>query len=354
MSMSLTDDLARHARNQGVDLLGCTSARPFVVGPQQRRFDPRQAMPAARAVVAAACYTYGFERPEPSRPGRPRGRFGPWTRASLAAAGHAQRVVTDFLRSRGFQADSPEDTPLKMVAVRSGIAQYGKNCIVHAAGFGSYLKFAAVVTDADLDCRDVPVETSDCGDCTACQAACPTGALAEPFRLNRPRCVTAWLWGSPIPPDDRRHVGDYIFRCGRCQDACPKNRALTPRRDFPFPLEDKPDTPELIPLLLGDEAYLRATLPEFVLLAGPDAIRRNIAIALGNLADSAATPALARALTLPHAETRAVAAWALGRMGGPEGRAALEAALSAEQDAQVRQEIADALVEIAGRPVGPD
>jgi epoxyqueuosine reductase len=343
--MSLTDELAEYAKRRGVDLLGCTSVRPFRVE-RNAGFDPRRLLPTAKAVVVAACYVYGFEKVEPSLPGRPRGRLGPWTRASLAAWRHGESVVTEFLNQRGFQAVLTNDMPYKMAAVRCGIASYGKNSIVHADGFGSYLELAAVVTDAELDCVDRPVETSDCGDCNACVEACPTGALETPWQLDRARCICAWLWGRPIDRSRRDKVGSYVFRCGYCQDACPKNESLRPRERFPFELEDKADSPELIPLLLGDTEHVRAALPAFVLEAGIDTVRRNVAIALGNSGDPAAVEPLTKALKLPDARTRAAAAWALGRLGGPAARNALRDASEREEDETVRGELAEALRDV--------
>ena len=341
--MSLADDLREHARATGIDRVGCTSPSPFLVGEERREFDPRGVLPEAQAVVVAAFYTYGFETAEPSRLGAPRGRFGPWTRASMRAVHHGERTLKGFLEAQGFKAVPTGDVPLKMAAVRSGIASYGKNCIVHAHGLGSYIKLSAVLTDAKLDCTDRPIETSDCGDCTACVEACPTHALETPYALKWSRCITALYWGRPVPRDLRHKAGTTIFRCGFCQDACPRNQGLTPRESWPFELEDRTDRPELIPLLLGDEAYYRQALPEFPLQAGIDTLRRNVAIALGNSGDPAAVPPLVEALGLGPPKVRGAVAWALGRLGGPDARDALRRAAETEQDETVREEIREAL-----------
>lgn len=341
--MTLTDELRNYAGSRGVDLVGCTPARPLKVGDNGEPFDPHRFLPNARCCVVAACYVYGFERPEPSRPGSPRGKFGPWTRASLAAWHYGETVVKEFLERRGYKAVLANEIPYKVLAVRSGIACYGKNSIVHADGYGSYLKLAGVITDAELDCVDRPTETSDCGDCTACVEACPTGALQQPYRLRWDRCITAWLWGMPIERSCRPMIGNYIFRCGFCQDACPKNEHLKPRGTFPFGIESKADCPELIPLLLGEEAYLRRTLPAFVLEAGIDTVRRNVAVALGNSGDPAAAAALSEALRAAPAKVRAAAAWALGRLRGKEAVVALERAIHEEKEDNVRREIGEAL-----------
>ena len=347
--MALTEELRQYAKDRGIDLVGCTSARCFQVGQERRELDPRNAVPDAEAFVVAACYMYGFETAEPSRPGAPRGRFGPWTRGSMPAVGHGERTLRGFFEERGSKALPVGDFPLKMAAVRSGIACYGKNSIVHADGFGSYLKLSAVITNAKLDCVDRAVETSDCGDCRACVEACPTNALATPYRLNRERCITAMFWGSPIPLELRSKTDGYIHRCGFCQDACPKNQGLKPRAAWPFPLEPKTDRPELILLLLGDEGYYKAALPEFPLRAGIETLRRNVAVALGNSGDPAAIPPLVQTLADSPVQCRAAAAWALGRLGGAEARRALESALGPEQDQEVRAEIAGALVQVRVR-----
>lgn len=337
--MSLTDEFKVYAQDRGLDLIGFTSPRPFQVKEDWMQADPRAILPSAHAVVVAACYLYGTDTTEPSAPGRPRGRFGPWTKASFAAVRWMNGVVQGFLEKRGFQAVATSDLPLKRVAVRSGIVQYGKNSIVHADGLGSYLKLSAVVTDAELDCTDGPLEVSDCGDCNACLEACPTGAIAEPFRLTPNRCICSWLWGDPIAREDRHKVGNLIHRCDFCQVACPKNQGLTPRPDLPFELKPTSDCPELIPLLQGDERSHKSVLPEITLEAGTDTIRRNAAIALGNSGDRAAIPALAEALSSTHQPTRVAAAWALGQLGGPEAQEALTRVLDQEQEEEVLAEI---------------
>ena len=345
--MTLTDDLKQHAKCKGINLLGCTSANPFLVGAEKREVDPHRFLPDAESIVVAACYVYGFETNEPSLPGAPRGKFGPWTRASLAAWHYGEKIVKEYLEKRGFKVVLTNEIPYKMAAVRSGIVYYGKNCVIHADKFGSYLKLAGVITNAKLDCMDRAIEVSDCGDCNACVDACPTKALERPYHFILDRCICAWLWGRPIPRESREKVGNYIFRCGFCQEACPKNQGLKPRKDFPFELEPKSDRPELIPLLLGKESYYIKVLPEFVMEPGIDTIRRNVTIALGNIGDRKAIPPLIKALDFKHTETRSAVAWALGRLGGPAVKEVLKKALQEEKEKEVREEIEEALCMIS-------
>ena len=76
-------------------------------------------------------------------------------------------------------------------------------------------------------------------------------------------------------------------------------------------------------------------------------LRRNACVALGNLGDPAAVPALASALSGDDALVRSHAAWALGRIGGAAAESALRAAQAAEADAAVAEEIALALSDAA-------
>ena len=78
-----------------------------------------------------------------------------------------------------------------------------------------------------------------------------------------------------------------------------------------------------------------------------EGMQRNACVALGNVGDARAVPALRRALTGPSALVRGHAAWALGRIGGPEAEAALREALPAEADPVAREEIEAALAEIS-------
>jgi epoxyqueuosine reductase len=83
-------------------------------------------------------------------------------------------------------------------------------------------------------------------------------------------------------------------------------------------------------------------------------LRRNVAVALGNLADPVAVPALLIALadeTDPL--VRGHAAWALGRIGTDDARGGLRQRLADEPDAGVREEISLALAQLATRPGSP-
>jgi len=71
--------------------------------------------------------------------------------------------------------------------------------------------------DAETPQRD------HCGRCNACQKACPTNALEEPYKLNLKRCLSYLLEGDTLPDKIRAAMGNQILECDRCQWACPWN-----------------------------------------------------------------------------------------------------------------------------------
>jgi len=149
-----------------------------------------------------------------------------------------------------------------------------------------------------------------------------------------------------IPLELRPLIGERVFGCDDCQDACPWNRlaAESPIADF-RPRGDLLERP-LVSWLDLDEAAFQARFRGTALArARRDGFLRNVCVALGNRGDASAAPRLARALAEdPSPLVRAHAAWALGRLGGEQP--ALRAAL-ADPDPAVRAEAERALQEPA-------
>ncbi|MGE5599308.1 MAG: HEAT repeat domain-containing protein [Bacteroidota bacterium] len=166
---------------------------------------------------------------------------------------------------------------------------------------------------------------------------------ASQFCRERRLPITDWLWGTFAPAELRVHQGDRLFGCGECLRACPRNKVVRPRTKPPARLEGKTDQPELIPLATADESYYRRVMPSFARQAGVENLRANVLVALGNLGDPAAVPALSETLHWPQGRIRAYSAWALGRIGGAEARSSLARALREESDPAVAGEIDRAL-----------
>ena len=346
--MSLTAELKEYAAKHGIDLIGATSAKAFEVdGLEEPLTDPRIYLENAKSVVAYGFY-FGGPPTEPSKSGALCGRLSPGLGAFSTMDQHCYEVIKEYLNQKGYNAvkrEHGEKIAIKPLAVKAGIGVYGKNSLIHAKGFGSWIYLGCVITDAPLEAEDRSYRLSDCGDCTVCMEACPTNAIEEPYKVTPSLCIAEWLDGVPIPRRLRGKVGNRLTGCEICQEVCRKNQGLTPRKHYPIRIEEKSDSPELISLLLGNENYYKTVLPNFVLQMDTSTLRRNVALVLGNIRDPMAVSALVRVLSYSEPKVRLYSAWALGRIGGKKAREALARSLKSEVDLEVQKEIKAALQE---------
>ena len=136
------------------------------------------------------------------------------------------RVLEDVVKTYAPQAQTRgfvDSAPVfeKAWAARAGLGWIGKNNLLVSPVFGSFVFLATLVTEVELS-YDEPPE-SRCGNCERCVAACPTGALEAPHRLNAQKCIayqTIEHKGETTAP-----THGYIFGCDLCQLSCPWNRA---------------------------------------------------------------------------------------------------------------------------------
>jgi epoxyqueuosine reductase len=240
------------------------------------------------------------------------------------------------------------------LAARAGMGAVGKNTmLLHPEG-GSWFLLGELFLSLDIDPGPVrPIEDL-CGSCTLCLDACPTGALAEPYRLDANRCISYWTieHRGALPAEARRMVGGWVFGCDVCQEVCPWNAAPAPA--VHPEMELPPERGELtLARLLGlpREEYVERFRGSPMKRAKLEGLQRNAAVAMGNRRESRHVGPLAAALRDGAPLVRGHAAWALGRIGGDEAAAALEAALADEGEEAVREEIRAALTPPPLRPI---
>lgn len=119
---------------------------------------------------------------------------------------------------------------LKTLAVRSGMAEYGKNNIVYVPGMGSFLRLVAFYTDCPCE-EDSWSEyrvMADCSDCLLCRNNCPTGSInAERFLIHAETCIDFLGQKQPDFPYWVRLQPKWpggLVGCMRCQSVCPVNK----------------------------------------------------------------------------------------------------------------------------------
>jgi epoxyqueuosine reductase len=102
--------------------------------------------------------------------------------------------------------------------------------------------------------------------------------------------------------------------------------------------------PDLIALLaLTEQEFRQRFRGSPILRAKRRGFVRNVAVALGNIGNAEAVPALTHALNDEEPLVRGHAAWALGRIGTAEALAGLRRRQGIEADTHVKLEIEEAV-----------
>ncbi len=312
-----------------------------------RATDPQLTLPGARSIVLLAA-SYG-RNPPARRDDRLRGRVAryAWGRDYHRVLEKRARPLVRLLAERaagGRHRLLVDHGPLaeRAYARAAGLGWQGKNTMLLMRGGGSYTFLAAILTTVVLE-PDPPAAQS-CGACTRCLPACPTGALRSEYELVNDLCIAHHTIENrgPIPRALRAQMGDWIFGCDLCQEACPVNDREEPRFLAEFGASDEEAAfPDLVELLALSEPEFRERFAGRPILRAKYAgLLRNACVALGNLGAPEAARPLARALEHPDALVRGHAAWALGRLGSFDP---LRARLPREHDVWVREEITVAL-----------
>ncbi len=120
--------------------------------------------------------------------------------------------------------------PLRLLAARSGLVQYGRNNNTYLPRFGSFHRLTAFYSDAP--CVEDQWQEAEllpgCAGCDACLRACPTGALTEERFMMRSEICLTYLnekdTSQPFPDWVDRSVHHALVGCMRCQTACPYNK----------------------------------------------------------------------------------------------------------------------------------
>lgn len=379
--LSLKRELLEALPALGIDKLGFASAEPFnelmerlLIHREEgresgfeepdldKRVTPEAHLPGARSILSVAvAYPSKLPSPPKSEPGAYRGILSrsAWGRDYHHVLRDRLERLAAFIRERVPDAriEIMVDTGAlsdRAVAERAGIGWSGKNCAIITPEFGSWVYLGEMITDLPFP-PDVPVEDG-CGDCTICIDACPTGALVGPGQLDAKRCVSYLTQTKDVIPEEFRiAMGNRLYGCDTCQQVCPKNRGLNHMLHPELLPDPEQAKPLLLPLLEMSNKQFKSFLGSSAAAwRGKKPIQRNAVLGLGFFRDRAALPKLTELLLHDERpELRATAAWSIGRIGGPDAEAALEAAESKETEEAVLEEIRHAMKELNGSNASP-
>jgi epoxyqueuosine reductase len=214
----------------------------------------------------------------------------------------------------------------RVFAHHAGIGWIGKNSCVISPELGSWMFLSGIATSLDLE-LDAPA-LDQCGSCTLCIDACPTGALVDARELDATRCISYLTIETEggMPEAQRAQVGAHAWGCDICQDVCPWNLAAHVTQDAAWrgPARNGRLASELWQAS-DDElhAMIKGSAMTYVPLSR---LRRNLAVIIGNAGDTAGLAALdrpgrgirnaARAALTPAVED--AVAWARAKLGNRE------------------------------------
>ena len=354
--MTLTPESIKHrAREIGFDVCGVAPVQSFpelayfrewidrgyagtmgyLPRSAERRSDVRKVLPSAQSVIVTGTYYNSAHPYSTERRDATRGEVAryAWSRDYHHVLGERLDSLLAWMaaqQSEPFEARAYVDTgPVqeRVYAQYAGVGWIGKNTCVINPELGSWLLLGAIITSLPL-CPDAP-SLDQCGSCTLCLEACPTGAFAAPYQLDATRCVSYLTieYRGSIPESQRDAIGNHLFGCDVCQEVCPWNASPLSVADPSWSARQDLNVAALIDLWRRTDEELAAYIGDTAMTrAGVRGLRRNLAVALGNSGDERALGALdeiagdatkSDSLVIEHVE------WAKRKLTGCIGSAGL-------------------------------
>jgi epoxyqueuosine reductase len=259
-----------------------------------RRADIRNFLPSARSVIVTAT-NYNVA---PERLRREGGEPDAIQVAKYARGQDYHKVLSErLLQLREWmraQSDEPFDAEIfvdkhhvqeRVFAQYAGLGWIGKNTCLINREQGSWLFLAGMATSLELEI-DAP-GFDQCGACTLCLDACPTGALVDARVMDATKCISYLTIevDGPIPETQRAQIGNHAYGCDVCQDVCPWNLAAAVSAD---PVWQAPQRDGLS----AADLWRRSDFDLHQLIKGSamtylplSRLRRNLATVIGNTGD---------------------------------------------------------------------
>ena len=250
------------------------------------KFNPPESLPEARSLIVVAV-------PDPptritfTREGERLPLLVPPTYLHYREIDkRVEDLLAEALAPAGYRVAQAR-LPKKLLAVRSGLAQYGRNNISYIPGTGSLHRLVALFSDVPCpeDSWQEPQMLERCQKCRACLRGCPTGAItSERFLVRAEVCITYHNEKpTDVPFASWIHPAwhNCLVGCFHCQEVCPENKGVVPRIEEEDQFSEQ-ETAQLVEGLPLDrlpaptvEKLQRLDLVEFL-----DILPRNLSVLL--------------------------------------------------------------------------
>jgi epoxyqueuosine reductase len=316
------DDVKQKAHELGFDLCGIAPAETFpelsflrewldrgyagemsyLERSAARRADVRAVVPGARSVIVTGT-VYNTDRPYSNGLASPdvaliaRYAWGDDYHHVLNARLDTLVAWMREVSPEPFDARAYVDTgPVqeRVFAQYAGLGWIGKNTCLINRELGSWLFLSEIICTLALEPDTQGLE--QCGSCTRCLDACPTGALVESGVLDSNRCLSYLTieLRTGIPEEHRASLGAHVYGCDICQEVCPYNQVPPRSGDAAWQPRAALDLPRLVDLWRRPDAELRTIVKGSAMTrAKLTGLRRNMAVAVGNTGNAEAIAALA-------------------------------------------------------------
>jgi epoxyqueuosine reductase len=142
---------------------------------------------------------------------------------------NAEEILNSVLKPSGYRI-AEAHLALKTLAVRSGLAEYGRNNISYIPGMGSFCRLIAFYTDCPFqeDNWHEAKAMKACENCSLCREACPTGCITvNRFLIYAEKCLGFLNEMKPDFPYWVRLQPNWqnaFVGCMCCQSVCPVNK----------------------------------------------------------------------------------------------------------------------------------
>lgn len=259
-----------------------------------RRTDPRLVVPGAKSVIVLA--TNYFQGQTPSSKLEARIARYAWNNDYHDLIDKRLRLLREYLESKGGQQRVYVDTgPVleRDFANEAGLGWNGKSTMQIHRGLGTWFFLSVVITTLDFE-PDPPI-SNFCGKCTRCIDQCPTGAIEAPHKLDARKCISYLTIESKsaIPLEYRKAIGDRVYGCDACLDACPWNKFAQVSHEAWFQARQSLfDKPLREFLYMTDEEFRAFFTKSPIKRIKRPAFLRNVCVVLGNIGSTLDLPAL--------------------------------------------------------------
>jgi epoxyqueuosine reductase len=300
---------------------GAAGEMSYLERGEEKRRDPQKILPGAKSVVVLALNYFQGARPAAktaaTREERARGRIARYAWGDDYHDVIAAKLdkIDIFLREFGGQQKCYVDTgPIleRDHAAKAGIGWHGKSTMLINEKLGTWFFLAEILTTLELPSDEAARDR--CGTCERCITACPTGAITAPHKLDARRCISYLTieLKSSIPLELRPLIGDRIFGCDDCLDACPWNRFAQVSHESAFAARRSTTAFSLRDYLAMNETEFRNLFRDSPIeRIKRRGFLRNVCVAIGNVGTEEDLPALEVAAADHEPLIAEHAAWAI-------------------------------------------